>query len=248
MTHPLDGSRAKIARAGDHLESLDAALGRFVKDGGYRFVSEQDPNTEEYVARVYSNLQPPVPPPMSLGVMVGDFLHNLRSALDHVIWQLATSPSMANQFPIFDTPEGFQKKRARYLRSVPEKHWAQIESYQPYEGRNDVLAVLATLNDVDKHRLLLPGVMAIAGHKGRFSGYGVDSMTIKGTGWAPFEDGAEIYRMTIKPSGGPMKVKTDIPYTVVFSDPDSTVGATLQDLRHMRISVANVVESFAPLF
>ena len=245
MTHPLDGSRAKIARAADHLETLDAALSRFVRDGGFRMSSEPDPDTGEHVMRVYSQLQPPVPPSDATSVMVGDALHNLRSALDHLIWRLAKTPTRANQFPIFDAPEAFKKESKRYLRSVPKTHGAKIEAYQPYPGRSTALSTLAKLNDVDKHRLLLPGATSFAGLTGRFSGYGVNSLTVTGHDWTPFEDGAEVYRLAIEPSGGPMNVKAEVSYTVVFRDPDSSIGVSIQDLRTIRLSVSNIVESFA---
>lgn len=248
MAHPLDGARAKVARAGDHLEVLDAALARFIKDGGYSLIAEPDADTGEYVYRIYSNLKPPVPPPLIAGAMVGDALHNLRSALDLIIWQLAKTPTKQNQFPIFDDPEAFKKKRNRYLRSVPKEHWAQIESYQPYPGRPNVLAAVATLNDVDKHHLLLPGVTAIAGRKGRFSGRGVESLTIKGRDWTPFEDGAEVYRIAITPPGDHVQVNAEVPYTIVFRDPDGPLGVSITDLRILRVAVSNIVESFAGAF
>lgn len=250
MAHPLDGARAKLARAADHLEVLDATLTRFVKDGGFRVTWEENSETAEYVLRIYSSLQPPVPPPLVASAMVGDFLHDARSALDHLVWALAKRPNKTNQFPIFDDPEIFKKKRGRYLRSVPKELWAQFEAYQPYPGRdaNRVLAVVANLNDVDKHHLLLAGALAIAGRRGRFSGSGIDSLTIKGRDWVPFEDGAEIYRVSIKASGGPVKMNAEVPFTIVFRDPDSAWAVSLQDMRIIRISVSNVVESFAGAF
>jgi hypothetical protein len=250
MTHPLEGARAKIARAADHLEALDAALTRFIVDGGFQLPAERDPETGEFVYRMYSNLRPPVPPSPSTSVLVGDALHDLRSALDHTVWQLARAPSEANQFPIFSSPEGFQKKRKRYLRSVPTEHWAQIESYQPYPGRDQTLAILAALNDADKHRLLLPGATVIVPGKGRFRGSGIESLTVRGRDWAPYEDGAEVYRLTIEPAkgGGPVQVHAEVPHTVVFRHPDGDPGVSIQDLRIMRINVANIVESFAGAF
>jgi len=203
MAHPLDGSRARIQRAGDHLEALDATLTRFAKDGSFRIASERDADTEEYVMRIYSERQPPVPPPIIASVMVGDCLNSLRSALDYVVWQLAKTPSKKNQFPIFDTPKLFEKESKRYLFSVPTKLWAKFESLQPYPGRDNTraLGILAKLNDADKHRLLLPGAVASAGRMGKFSVSGLDSIAVKGRDWIPFEDGAEIYRMTLHACG-----------------------------------------------
>lgn len=226
-------------------------MARFVKEGGFRFPLEHDPKTDEYVFRVHSNLQPPVPPPPRTSALVGDILNNLRSALDYVVWQLAESPSLKNQFPIFSTPKGFEGKCKRYLHSVPAEHWAAFEAYQPYPGRdaNAELGRLATLNDADKHRLLLPGIPITSTLKGRFTvGGEVESITVSGREWIPFEDGAEVYRIKINGPRGNVQVKAEAPYSVVFVDSVSGKGAMIQDLRNMRIVVSNVVESFAPLF
>jgi hypothetical protein len=250
MAHPLDGSRAKIERAGDHLETLDSALTRFAKEGGFRIAGEPDLDTGEYVMRIYSERQPPVPPPSRTSAILGDALNNLRSALDYVIWQLALAPSKKNQFPICDTPKLFKAKRERYLATVPEQHWAKIESYQPYHGQGrEALAVLAKLNDADKHRLLLPGAITPSPRKGKFTISGVDSITVSGRDWVPFEDGAELYRLRIEPhAGSNVNVKAEVPHTIVFADPESGVGVSIADLRKLLISVSNIVESFVPDF
>lgn len=251
MAHPLDGSRARIERAGDHIEALDAVLARFARDGSFRIVGEPDTNTGEYVLRVYSERQPPTPPPLLASVILGDVLNNLRSSLDYVVWQLAESPSTKNQFPIFDDPKRFEKKCPRYLFSVPPERWAKFESYQPYPGRenNRALGVLATLNDADKHRLLLTGATSFAGLRTRFRVSGLDSITVKGTTWVPFEDGAELHRMVLEPHpGSNVKVDASVPYTILFRDPETDTGLTISDLRRLRFSISNVVESFASDF
>jgi len=247
MTHPLDGSRAKIERAGDHLETLDSVLTRFAKEGSFRIAGELDSDAGEYVMRIYSNRQPPVPPPARTSAIVGDALNNLRSALDYVIWQLALAPSKKNQFPVCDIPKLFEARSKGYLATVPEKHWAKIESYQPYHGQGrEQLAVLVKLNDADKHRLLLPGAVTSAPRKGKFTVSGLDSIAVRGMDWVPFEDGAEIYRLRLEPhAGSNVNVKAEVPYTIVFADPDSGIGVNIADLRKLRISVSNIVEDFA---
>ena len=108
MTHPLDGCREKIIRAGDHLQTLDSESRRFVEDYPYRLDPQYNQQSRELVVSIRSIRQPEVLPPARLGVVLGDVLHNLRSALDHLVWQLAmigTGPKAPlNQFPIFNTP------------------------------------------------------------------------------------------------------------------------------------------------
>jgi hypothetical protein len=227
---------------------LDSVLTRWANDGGFRMVGELDADTGEHVFRSYSNRQPYVPPPARASLVIGDALHNLRSALDYIVWQFARAPSKKNQFPSCDTPKLFEKKSKRYLFSVPPEDWAKFEAYQPYKGPDRLpLAYLAKLNDVDKHRLLLPGAVKYATRLGKFSVSGLDSITVSSSDWVPFEEGAKVYRMRLEPTAGKqVQVKTDVPYTITFGDPQTGLAVNLVDLRRIMISVSNVVESFAP--
>jgi hypothetical protein len=249
MAHPLDGSRVRIHRAGDHLEALDATLTRFAKEGSYQIAGEKDAETDEYVMRIYSERQPPVPPPLIASAMAGDALNSLRSGLDYLVWQLAESPSRDNQFPLYDSVEKWEQWHRRRLSTVPERLWLKFERFQPYPDRqnNFALKVLTTLNDADKHRLLLPASVSHAGRKGKFTVSGLDSISIKGRDWVPFEDGAEIYRMRLAPhpESKVVAVNAEVPYTIALADPETNLWVTIADLRRLVISVSNVVESFA---
>src|SRR5260370_28200532 len=103
--------------------------------------------------------------------MIGDCVHNLRSALDHLVYQLAIlnkAPASARDktsFPIFLDQNGFigvtNKKVKPY---VSAEAFAQIERSQPYFTANPselplmerhTLWVLSQLDIIDKHRLIL---------------------------------------------------------------------------------------------
>jgi hypothetical protein len=99
-------------------------------------------------------------PDRHLGILVGDCLYNLRSALDHLIWQLVLCnpphrPSRKNMFPICTSPALFdeQLKKGR-LKGVPESAVALIKGLQPNDTRDHPLFVLDYLHNIDKHREL----------------------------------------------------------------------------------------------
>jgi len=52
--------------------------------------------------------------PERLGVLLGDWAHNLRSALDHLMWQLVIlyggTPNRRTQFPIFQRKRDYDKR------------------------------------------------------------------------------------------------------------------------------------------
>lgn len=162
---PSQGSQIKFDRAKHHLETLNKRIQRFVEDHGYTFTPQPNPSHPNYVvvADGYA-----VPDP-ALGALIGDFAHNARSALDLVIASVSKLPAddqarFQLQFPIFDqetAPSGrpsYRNAEERYLRGVGTTERAVIEDFQPYklgnDYANDLLGILANINDADKHRLI----------------------------------------------------------------------------------------------
>jgi hypothetical protein len=86
MTHRPDfsGCWAKISRANVHLEFLNERVKSFAMDmSSYKVITEDDWQT----AKVFIDGEPE-PPVEEWGAIIGDVVHNLRSALDHLVWQL----------------------------------------------------------------------------------------------------------------------------------------------------------------
>ena len=101
--HPLDGPRLKLRRADKHLNAIKVAIDRFIASKPYTFVLDADPKPPNYsiVARV-KHL-----PDEELGIIIGDFAHNARSALNLLVYQLSQLPitdakRYRLEFPIFD--------------------------------------------------------------------------------------------------------------------------------------------------
>lgn len=135
---PLLGCRLKLQQAWRHRQKLGEAIA--------------------------TEWRPGEPRPLHFGVILGDFLHNLRGVLDHVIWQLVllngNEPTRANAFPICDTQEDFDKLAKRNLRGLTDDQRALVQEYQPYrlgdEARRHFLAVLRDLSNTDKHQFVHP--------------------------------------------------------------------------------------------
>lgn len=153
--HRLDGPRLKIRRAESEIERLCRLEESFRSEAKYQIVrAEMNPKTGKYVYRARVIHEPPLD---EWGVWVGEIVHNLRSALDGLVFQLARlnkSPAQARdtQFPIFRHRytkrlrggqvmgfEGHQgaKRPARgsgryMIRRLGPEHQARIEWLQPY--------------------------------------------------------------------------------------------------------------------
>jgi hypothetical protein len=125
-----------------------------------------EPKTHELIAtvRVQRTANP------MWGVRIGEIVHNLRSALDHVVWELVILSTRLpppkgskSQFPIFETAAGFGDRGVKqFLRNVRQDAVALIKSEQPFsmaeggtgEGEKSPLWHLKVLSDIDKHRTL----------------------------------------------------------------------------------------------
>ncbi|MEO6924137.1 MAG: hypothetical protein ABI142_09955 [Bryocella sp.] len=100
------------------------------------------------------------PTPARISAMIGDAIHNLRSALDHVAYQLVwvslgRQPTGHVYFPIADDREKYEVQRSRQLHGARPAAIAAVDAVTPYRGGNDLLWQLHKLNNVDKHRVLL---------------------------------------------------------------------------------------------
>jgi hypothetical protein len=98
MTHQPDfsGCWAKIDRANVHLDFLRERIKSFAED-----MSSYDIRTEDdwQTAKVFIDGEPE-PPVEVLGAIIGDVVHNLRSALDHLVWQLTIANGYTPPNPI----------------------------------------------------------------------------------------------------------------------------------------------------
>lgn len=149
----LDGCLAKIERAREHLDSLYASSEAAVKSSASKTSIEDE--GEWKVLRIALGKFPLRPSMVS-----GDLVHNLRSALDHLVWQLVkvskSEPGGWTYFPIYGNEDDFIRdvvERASNRGKGPLHGidpdgpiWTLIESYQPYANANpDVLVALPDL-------------------------------------------------------------------------------------------------------
>ena len=122
----LDGVRAKLARANEHLARLESDTHAFLENEPYRFALEVDGH--DYVVRIKASREPPI----ELAIMLGDVLYNLRSSLDHLAWQLASlngKPPAGTEFPIF-------KDRGKFTSSGRSGGLYKIRGLGPSTGHS----------------------------------------------------------------------------------------------------------------
>ncbi len=171
-TASLDGPRLKLRRARKHLEDLERLMGSFIEAETKRVAVEHDPQTG---ARLWVLHQPGKPDP-AWGTIIGDVLYNLRSALDHLAWQLVLANgknpnTMDAGFPIFESVESYATKGLAQVRGMSERVRTEMEAAQPYHRpsttwRTDDLLLLNRLNNVYKHRHFKLTLLQVTGGGG----------------------------------------------------------------------------------
>ena len=162
MNRRCDAVLQKVERADQHIQNLDAATRQFcgTQVNGLRFEDNQESRERTY----YLVNTPEVPPSISL--IVGDALHNLRSALDHLAWQLVEvgggTPGKWTSFPIADDASKYIPAFVSgKIKGARQDAIEAINLIKPYKGGADDIWRLRELNNIDKHRLLLTGCLSI---------------------------------------------------------------------------------------
>jgi hypothetical protein len=153
---------ARVARAGDHIASLESNC-----------ASSFSPNTTTTIGHHNAALLgiPPtrVEAPPILSILVGETIYNLRAALDYLVYELVYLDTgkplkRVTQFPIVDTPQAWNahipnattptKKRSKmWLHRLSPSHQAGLYRLQPCNGCTWTKN-LSELSNPDKHRRL----------------------------------------------------------------------------------------------
>ena len=160
---PIDGPRAKLARAREHVSALkgefDSWTGMIEHETGF------DPERRQLIVRATA-----VPDlPLRWSTILGDAIHNYRSVLDHLVWQLARvnaapggEPPIRVQFPIVSEEQDWAGQLSR-VDSLSARHQHLVEGCQPYHRGiwmgagppRQPLEDLRDLSNVDKHRFVM---------------------------------------------------------------------------------------------
>ena len=255
MPHPLDGIRLKLDRAQTHLESIRELL-RPVQTGHYHLAREQC--EEPHLV----NLRFILPDAdRTLSTVIGDCLHNLRSALDHLVWQLVLTnppkrPSRKNQFPICKTADGWIEALSRdRLRGVVPKAIPLIWGLQPYvmtpiDPVSHPLWILNELTNIDKHRTLTVTTSAVMNPEVAFGrGLPWNEGGFKMTGLQAFLNGDIIGKLVARQVPPEPDLQAHGTLSVVFQDPPATRREIASELETILTFLRDdVVPTFEPFF
>ena len=83
--------RAKHQQAREHFGRFETAAEEYVARANFGLRYDRDPVEGTIGVRLHSDAEPP----LLLGAIIGDVLHNLRSALDSVAWAVCQRAGVA---------------------------------------------------------------------------------------------------------------------------------------------------------
>jgi hypothetical protein len=147
----------KMKRAGAFAEELRRAILEY-RDSGSFWV---DQKLDSAAGTVTLTLRVKTPAPLDdWSLIFGDCVHNLRSALDHLAWQLDAKPAASTAFPIrLNPPDRWPLDCVSRMRPDAQ---IIIEGLQPFwethHGREPArhpLWALHSLDIEDKHKVLV---------------------------------------------------------------------------------------------
>lgn len=151
------GSRLKIERAKHHIDYLEGQIDSFMSQKPFKLMAHCDPKADKLRIKAETN----IPIPQEFSLIIGDAVHNLRSALDLVMFGFAgeKTPSTHTHKIQFPFPREAKKLEEAIDRAqvnyAGKKVVEAVTALKPYPGGNETLSGLHLLDVQDKHRLLI---------------------------------------------------------------------------------------------
>ena len=150
----LDRALARAVRADHHIADLKARLAERQRLQESAIEIGANPKIPD---KVLVNPRPNLTLDLMFGVLIGEICYNLRAALDYLVFELAKLDANkvmnGTQFPICDTQKQFSDRQGLWLNGLSNRHVAEIETLQPYNGCGWTGA-LRDISNPDKHRTL----------------------------------------------------------------------------------------------
>ncbi len=166
---PLRSPKLKIERAKTLIQEVERQISDFTNTVPYNFVI--GPHPSDGGLRV-ANIHVGEDVPVEISLVVGDAIHNLRTALDHIACCLSASNGKTMNgvsFPFAEDRAGYEARAPEKMRKLTPAAKKLINRLKPYGGGNDLLYMLNKLDLRDKHQTLFLHSIYLGGYSGTFS-------------------------------------------------------------------------------
>lgn len=150
VDHPLEYVWAKIERPDAQIKDLESQIRAFFTKDVYGIAREPNADHTQEVWKFVLKKRTP----RAFVTIIGEILHNMRSALDQLMCAIAVQHSGSSRgtyFPLGKTQQIFESELSEKTKKMPSDARDLIRALKPYPGGNDLLWALHDLNRGDKH-------------------------------------------------------------------------------------------------
>lgn len=162
LTHDkFRSARLKVHRANRHIDELRTELRSYSEGGGYGIDVHSKPDLSDSIVI----MRPSKPIPDGLPLIIGDTVHNLRSAFDHVNAACRSNQGFSGRnigyFPFRQTANEFMTdtKLMAHLDTIeaalPGARHIILNEIQPHENGKLGIYPINSLDGIDKHNELV---------------------------------------------------------------------------------------------
>ena len=243
----------KIERAKKHVLELETEIETYRKRDPYEplaYVDDQAKPRHIVVRARVSEL-----PPLELGAIAGDAIHNLRSALD-ILWVRVMHPNRVGRanrrgdgFPFFASAKECEARPGGKKESRSDNAIQLVKRLKPYPGGNDPLWRVHALDIADKHHLLIPTIMAVRVAPTELTVTGAAeplTFTLPDRPIHPVEDGTVLFELRADSfRGQKLHYHTKFTFAVSLGELEVGKGEPILATVHQCVgAVESVVETF----
>jgi hypothetical protein len=227
----ISSVRWKVERAEVLLAGLDKEVKAWHKTKPYGFTTEINEEFTRASVIVKVNSHPPI---VRWSLILSDIFHNLRSALDQLIWAVAAHESPTGiplfekiTFPIWDDPPS--SRQLQRIETLSLRMRTVIESVQPYTRPYPGLAchplrMLREIDNTNKRQLLMLATETAAQGWVRLTSDDVQDYPETVIHRGEIKDGTEVVTTTFQHPHPKMKyegVKVSAIIAIMYPEPDA---------------------------
>lgn len=148
----------RIDRADDHRVRLSEIWNAHLEGHPYYFELLHE-GGGVHVLRVWEEY----PIPAEFALRLGEWLYNVRSCLDYIMWATAAPDEATLQYPIYESKSAWDRNMYR-LKHLADHHRHMLWTMQPFNSDMDAnyLGAINNLARIDRHRRLTDGTAYLA--------------------------------------------------------------------------------------
>jgi hypothetical protein len=216
MADPFDSSHRKLDRSRKHFLDLQRKVSAFIQSSPYHEVVEPHPDKADHEVHKIKPTRALTGELNDIGDDFGEFVINLRSALDNAGYAIAAATGKTDSkycaFPFAASLSEMVKAVGR-CKDLPREIQSLFLGFQPYFGGDDLLCAINAACNMDKHRTVVPAFNVFVRERVSVGGTRFFEMPLEHK-WDTAKD--EMVLITLGP-GSPADFKYDFQFTVFIA-------------------------------